>query len=223
MTFTKSPYGPIAKTTVTDAQQPNSPAQQAAKARFSLVAASWNALSDSQKSAWGTWAAGQRREDVDSKKSYRPTGFNAYSSLANLWYQANNNTGTPPVAPPAAAYAGSSVTITAVATPNQVTFTGSAALPANTVLQMELQPLKNAARKPSKNGYRVKALAALSTTGFFYTVSAAPGVYAARYAFVNKLTGQRSGFREIAVNGVALALEQGGADEKPQARAKKAA
>ena len=66
MTFTKSPYGPIAKPTVTDARQPNSPAQQAAKARFGLVAASWNALSDQQKSSWGTWAAAQRRVEADT-------------------------------------------------------------------------------------------------------------------------------------------------------------
>lgn len=222
-TFTDTPYGPVVRETVVDAQQPNSPSQQAVKNRFSLVASSWNALTDAQKIAWATWAQTQRRVEPDTKVSYRLTGYNAYSALANLWYQANNNTGTPPVAPPASAFAGSAITISAAATSNTITFTGSAVFPANVVGQFEIQQVKNTARKPSKTGWRVKAVSAFTATGTTLAVTVTPGVYVARYAFVNKLTGQRSGFREIAVSGVALGLEDGGADEVSRSRSKKAA
>lgn len=96
------------------------------------------------------------------------------------------------------------------------------------MVQFEIQPLKNASRKPAKGGYRVKGFAALAGTTSppnSYQPTVPPGAYCARYAFVNKSTGQRTAFREIPVVGVALSLEQGGADEAPAAplRAKKAA
>jgi hypothetical protein len=68
----------------------------------------------------------------------------------------------------------------------------------------------------------VKALAPLAGVGNTYALTVTPGVYAARYSFVNKTTGQRTAFVEIPVSGVALGLEDGGADEKAAARKKAA-
>ena len=114
------------------------------------------------------------------------------------------------------------MTIAAAATANTITFTGSGALPTGTVVQIEIQGLKRASRKPSRTGWRVKALATLAGVGNTYALTVTPGVYAARYSYVNKLSGQRTAFVEIPVSGVALGLEDGGADERPVSRKKAA-
>lgn len=105
-----------------------------------------------------------------------------------------------------------------MATANTVTFSGSSTLPANTVVEYGLQLLKRSSRKPAKNGYRVKALAPFAGTGTTYAITVPPGAYAARYCFVDKATGQRTAFVEIPVSGVALSLEDGGADAAPAAK-----
>ena len=224
MTFTKSPFGPIAKVTPTDVQQPNTPSQRAANGRFSLVASHWRALTVSQRLEWSSAAVDSRREAADAKKSYRSSGYALYSSLSNLWLQAHNDQGTPPVAPPSDEWAGPALTITAAASSGSVVFHGSASTSAGTTIQFEVQRLASGSRKPSKTGYRVAGFSGLDAgDGNEASFAVRPGAYCARYAFVNAATGQRTGFVEIAVTGVALALEQGGADAKPASARKKAA
>ena len=214
MTFTRSPYGPIAKATPTDVQQPNSPAQQASTARLTLVAAHWRNLNTVQKSAWAKAAADYRRVEASSRKSYRLSGYGLYASLSSVWLNSRSNVGTPPSVPPSGEPAMPALTVVATATASVVKFHGSASCPVGFTVQFELQPLRNAARKPSKGGYRVAGFAPFqSEKANDVEFPVVPGAYAARYAFVESSTGRRSGFVSIPVSGVALALEEGGAAE----------
>ena len=137
-----------------------------------------------------------------------------YSSLSNIWLQAHGDVGTPPSTPPAGEYAGSSVEIFAQASAGRVLFTGNGETPVGTLVQFELQSLKRASRKPSKNGYRVVGFGALTAEGDYeFEVPVAPGVYAARYAFVEASSGRRTGFAEIKVTGLALDVAAGGGEK----------
>ena len=89
------------------------------------------------------------------------------------------------------------------------------------MVELWLQPLKRASRKPSQGGYRLVEFASFKTVPTV-GVSVAPGAYAGGYRFVNKATGERTGFVAIEVSGVALALQDGGAAEKPATRRKAA-
>ncbi len=81
-------------------------------------------------------------------------------------------------------------------------FVGSGPTGKDTVVEVWLQPLRNASRKPSKNGYRVKGYAVLEEgEANEYLAPTGPRFYAARYCFVDKATGQRTAFREIPVTG----------------------
>ena len=224
MTFTKSPYGPIARPTVTDAQQPNSPAQQAAKARLTLVAGFWRALGTAEKLAWSEAAASDRRVATDSKKSYRPTGYGLYSSLANVWLNARHNgSGTPPATPPSGELAAPALSVSAEASAGSVTFYGSADTPAG---------LHGAVRAPGPGGGGAQAREGRVPRGGLRALHErrGRGVRGAGRGRTRRGTprsssrpGRRTSFAEIPVTGVALALEIGGAAEKAPASAKRKA
>lgn len=224
VTFVKTPYGPVARPTVLDPVQPNSASQQAAKNRVRRVAAFWNGLTASQRIAWNSAALLVRKVEEGSKKSYRPTGYNLYSSYANVWLQAHGDAGTPPVAPPSGSYAGSSVAITATASAGKITFSASSLPDSGTLVEIWTQPLRSASRKPAKGGYRVAAYATFATGvgGATYQLTVPAGAYAAGYSFVETATGRRTSRVEIPVTGVALALEEGGAEAAPASRKKAA-
>lgn len=160
-TFTKTRLGTIVRETV-DAVQPNSPAQQAVKSRFSTTAAFWDALTDPQKQAWKTYAATLQAVEPDTKTTYKRTGYNVYSGYVNVWLAANGSgAGTPPTAPPSASYPTPAMAITAAATASTITLSSQTPTPSGTVVEVWLQRLKNASRTPAKNGYRVKTYAPL--------------------------------------------------------------
>ena len=105
----------------------------------------------------------------------------------------------------------------------RVNFHGSSDTPATYTVQFELQALKRASQRPREDGYRVAGFAPFEICeGDDVTFTVKPGAYAARFAFVELSSGRRTAFTEIPVSGVALAVEQGGAAEKPAARKKAA-
>ena len=202
----------IARTYVPNPNQPKNAAQRAVTGRFTQVAGFWNALSTSQKLAWATAAQGRKG-----------SGWNMYQSLSNVWLNAHNGVGTPPVNPPSGELATPGISVTASASGSVVTFHGSASTSALYTIQFELQALKNAARKPAKEAYKVAGFAGFDAgDGNEASFSVAPGAYAARYAFVEVASGRRTAFVTIPVSGLALGLEQGGAAEKPASRRKAA-
>ncbi|RYG26440.1 hypothetical protein EON82_03335 [bacterium] len=112
----------------------------------------------------------------------------------------------------------------AATTAGKVTFTASAANSTNVTTELLLQPLKNANRKPSSRGYRIKAYNSFAAGTLTKDVTVPPGYYAAAYRFVSKTTGQSTPLVYLAVSGLALGLEDGGTEEaeKPSVRRKAA-
>jgi hypothetical protein len=224
MIFTDTKVGTVMRADETPAN-PRTAGQNTYRAYFAKAAKGYPALTPSQADSWRVYAAGLRKVDADTKETYAPTGFNAFTSLAAKFYAANGNVGTPPTTPPATPFAGDSITLTAVATSGKVTFTASGANAANVTTELRLQPLKNANRKPSSHGYRIRAYNAFTAGvgGNVKDVTVPPGYYAAAYRFVNKLTGESTPLVYLSVSGIALGLEDGGSDEAPAASKRKAA
>ena len=136
------------------------------------------------------------------------------------------NVGSAPPNPPAGAFVGDAILISAQASSGAVTFVGSGPTGAGVVVEFWLQPLRNANRRPAKGGYRVVGYAALAAgDGNKFSVATGPGVYAAQYRLIEKASGRKTALTPIPVTGVALELSQGGTDEaaEPSVRRKKAA
>lgn len=224
MIFTDTKVGTVMRADETPAN-PRTAGQVAYRAYFSKAAKGYATLTSIQLDAWRLFAAGLRKVDADTKETYAPTAFNAYTALAAKFYAANNNVGTPPTTPPSTSFAGDSIGVTAAATSGKITFTATGANATNVTTELRIQPLKNANRKPSSHGYRIAAYNAFSAAagGLTKDVTVPPGAYAAAYRFVNKLTGQTTPLVYITVTGIALGLEDGGADEAPAAPKRKAA
>lgn len=222
MVFTDTKYGTVMREDAVPAN-PRSASQNTYRAYFSRSAKGYASLSPANVEAWRVWAAANRKVEKDTKVAYTPNPFNAYTSLANKFYAANAGVGTAPAAPPAGAFAGDPITITATAAGGKVSYVASAANSANVVTELWLQPLKNANRKPSASGYRVKAYYPFAAGNLTLQLPVPPGYYAAGYRFVSKLTGQTTAFVPISASGLALTIADGDAEAAPAPRAKKAA
>ena len=203
--------------------QPDTQARRKITGRFSRVTAFWHALTDAQQDAFDRYSIGEKRVDPQTKRTVRPSGWNIYSSYSNVWLQAHKDVGTPPSLPPVGEFKGSMVVIEAVASEGKITFQGSGSTEPGVLVQFDIQFLKRASRKPAKGGYKVADFATLEAgDGNEFSLFVAPGVYAARYAFVEASSGRRTAFTSIRVNGVVLAVEAGGEAAKPSARKKAA-
>lgn len=187
---------------------PNTPAQQAARNRFSTCSRNYKGFDPAQVEAWDSYAAnGIERDPVTGGPRFRD-GINAYIGLGTKFLQVNP-TGTPPNTPPTTAFSAPSVTITAQGDTGRITFTASGALPPNVRAELLVQPLANRNRKPQKNAYRTKAFASFGLGNLTFDVPVGPGFYAAAYRFVNAQTGQTTALQPIGVKQVQFALEGG--------------
>ena len=197
---------------------PQSPKQTANRINFSRSSKGYSALSPSNLALWKAYAAGQTFVGKKSKTPYTPNAFEAYKHLTQVWLGAHGGTGTPPVAPPTTAYAPPAILLTATAATSAVTIHATASSPAGSVLEIRLQKLSNANRKPSSSGYRIAGYATFETgDGNEFEFVVTPGVYSAQVAWVNLLTGERSPTQTLAVSGVALGVEEGGAEPSADA------
>lgn len=221
MLFTETKYGTVMREDVVPAN-PRTAAQIANRNYFSLSARGYANLSPSNLALWRTFSAAIRKVSEDTGEEYSPNPFNVYMTLTKKFYAANEGTGTPPVTPPTASFAGDAINITATATTGKVTFTASAANSTNVVTELWLQPLRNANRKPSATGYRIKGYFQFVGATLSTNISVPAGVYAAGYRFVNKVTGQSTPFVPIAVTGVALTLTDSDGEAAPASKRKAA-
>ena len=183
------------------------------RVNFSLSSKGYALLSPTNLALWKSYSQTQTFIGKKGKVPYTPNAFEAYKSLTQVWYGAHGGVGTPPVTPPTVAYAPPQISVTAQASAGRVTIKGSAVSPANSVLEVRLQRLANANRKPSSSGYRIAGYATFTvekTNEFSFTVT--PGVYSAMVAWVNLLTGERSPYQVLSVSGVALDLQDGSAE-----------
>lgn len=175
----------------TKGSNPNTAAQQLVRAALTKASRDWKNFDLSTVQAWENYAAGITFHNRTTGQAYTPTGINAYTELASKFYQMNP-TGTAPTTPPAAAFNGDNVTITAVAATGKITFTASAANAAGVTTEFLVQTLASKNRKPQKNGYRVKGYYAFVTGTLSHDIDVPTGYYAAGYRFVSTATGQAS-------------------------------
>ena len=224
LNFASTEYGSVLRTTPERRPRTYSPAELAQQDRIRRTGRGWSSLTPAQTAAWSKYSAGTTHFDR-SGNPFTPNGYQSYSALSAVWYAANGTANAAPANPPATAWIPPSLTLEASASGSFVNFHGSDSTPAGTVVEFWLQPLKHANRKPSASGYRVAGYAPFELSeGNDVTFPVGHGVFCAGYRFMEKATGRRSAFVPIAVSGVALALEVGGADEaaKPAARKKAA-
>lgn len=187
---------------------PNTPAQQAARARFTTAARTFRNFTQAQEEAWSVYA--NTLEGLDrvtgSNESY--SAINAYIKLATKYLQVNPGS-TPPVNPPTTAFVGDNFVVTATAGTGKVTFTASGSNSANTKTELLLQPVASRLRNPQRNGYRTKAFVSFGSGNSTFSVNVPPGWYATGYRFVNTKTGQTTEVQPINVSQVTFAVSQG--------------
>jgi hypothetical protein len=193
----------------TSPSNPNTPAQQGARFRFTTAAQIYRGLSANLVQLWDEFAQSDVERDPVSGGQKFKDGINAFISLASKFLQVNPG-GTAPTSPPTASFVAPTLTVGAVGAAGKVTFTATAANPPNTKTELLLQKLASANRKPQKGAYRSKSFVAFAIGSLSADVTVGPGHYAAAYRFVNTLTGQATELQPIGVAQVTLALSQGG-------------
>ncbi|HRK22590.1 MAG TPA: hypothetical protein PLX06_12310, partial [Fimbriimonadaceae bacterium] len=152
----------------------------------------------------------------------RPVGGIAAFIELTVKFLQNNPAGTIPLVPPTSEFIGDSITVSASAGTGMVTFTATAPNAAGIMTELLLQPLANAHREPSKNGYRSKQFFNFSAGVLTRNVTVPAGFYAAGYRFVKASTGQATPLVALPVQTVALSLAKGGAPAAAKPKAKKA-
>jgi hypothetical protein len=167
----------------------NTPAQAAMKRAMTKASRTFRAMSVSQVAAWRVYANGITRTNPLSGDVYHPAPIDAFNELAIKFLQINP-TGTVPTTPPTAPFDGDTITVTALASTGQVTFTANAANAANVKTELLACPVPSPHRTITPDDY--------VTLGFFAFVAgtltkAYPlpiGYAGVAYRFVNNNTGQ---------------------------------
>lgn len=189
----------------TSPSNPNTASQQAARSRFTNSAKAYRAFNATQVAQWDDYAMNHTAHDSITGGKKSTDGINSYLGLATKYLQVNGS-GTPPTTPPATSYVPPTVTVTAVGATGKVTFTASAAVPVGSKVELMIQKLPTANRKPQKGAYRTGGFAQFPLGSLSQDVTVTPGFYAAAYRFVNTATGQISAIQPIGVSTVSLAL-----------------
>lgn len=197
---------------------PNTAAQQAVRNNFKKATQQWRNLSVNQAAAWRTYAATSYTEEFITNKRYKPTGFNAFVKLAAKWFAVNTGS-TAPANPPATAFAGDTITVTAdFETPGQIDFTASGANGANVTTAILYQKLPNGNADPVDGAYKIGKYFRFQTGSLSTPLTVAPGYYAVGYQFVSTATGQTSSPIWLGVIGpVSFEMVDGGAGTKKKA------
>jgi len=191
-------------------KNPRTPAQQAVRGYMAKAAQTYRSLTPAQLAAWQAYAQTVTHVNEVEGNSYHPAANSVFAGLAVKFLQMNP-TGAVPTTPPASAFIGDSITVTAASpSAGTVVFTASGSNTLGVTTELLLQPLKSPARTPNPKDYRTKAFQAFaSVTTKSLTVP--PGTYAAAYRFVKTATGQVTPLVTLpVVITVALSVEQGG-------------
>lgn len=192
---------------------PQTPAQMAVRNSLTKAARGYKALSPTLLSAWEQYAQDFTVHEPSTGKNRKRTGNAVYVQLATVFFRFSPR-GTFPSTPPATAFEGDAIDVTATAATGKITFTASAANSADVVTEFFLQRLPSFARKPSKGGYRSKGSFAFVSGTLTFDVNVTSGLYAAGYRFVNTATGQTTPIQYLPVQQVTLSLSQGDKQKK---------
>jgi hypothetical protein len=213
--FVKSREGTVVRARVSPTN-PNTPSQQAARARLTTVSKIYKGFNATQEAAWDNYAGSIKHKDEITGKSQSPTAMNAFCGLGTKFLQVTPG-GTVPTTPPANSFSGDSITLTALAGTGKVTFTATGGNTVGTKTELLLQPLKSRNRNPQKGGYRTKSFVSFVPGTLSFDVNVPPGYYAAAYRFVNTTTGQETALVPIGVSQVTFAVSSGATSGKKKA------
>lgn len=169
----------------------NTPAQAAIKRAMTRSSRSFKAMTISQEAAWKAYANTINRTNSLNGDVYHPAAIDAFNELSIKFLQINP-VGTVPLVPPTTTFDGDTITVTAMASTGQVTFTASAANTSGIKTELLAIPVPSPHRTLTPSDYR--------TLGFFTFVAgtltksyALPlGWAGIAYRFVNPTTGQAS-------------------------------
>ncbi len=167
----------------------NTPKQRTARSNFAQASKLYKTLTDPEIALWEAYAAAHPVTDKLSGEKYTPTAINLYNALTSKFFQITPN-GNAPVLPPAAAFTGDSLTLTALPGDNEVSFRATAANAAGVKTELLLQPLVSRTRKPAPGKYASYGFTTFAAAGHAVGVPVAPGFYAPAYRYVNPATGQ---------------------------------
>ena len=197
---------------------PNTAAQQAVRGNFKKSTQQWRNLTPSQAAMWRAFSATQYVEEYISEKRYKPTGFNVFVKLAAKWY-AVNATGTAPATPPATAFGGDTITVTAApGDAGTIEFDATAPNATNVTTALLIQRVPNANADPVDGAYKIGKYFRYITGTLSTTVTVTPGYYAVGYQFVSTATGQVSSPVFLGIVGpVSFEMVLGGTDTKKKA------
>ncbi len=188
VTFRRTPTGLVLMRKARPAD-PRTAVQVAVRRRMAQAVEAWHGLSLEQAERWKEWAAGQQRVQAATRRAYSPTAFAAFVGLATKFLQVSP--GQPiPVEPPAYAFAGDPVSVTARPEPGAVVFAAASACRPTVRVELLLQPLRYAAQAVQPRAFRTQAFADFSAGALEEAVAARPGWYAPAYRFVDAATGQ---------------------------------
>jgi hypothetical protein len=188
--FTKSKTGPILRRRAQPAN-PRTAAQNAVRSNLARAAETFKNLTPAQAAPWAGYALTVTRHHPVTGRAYHPSSVAAFSALATKFLQVNP-TGAIPLTPPAAAFAGDGIAVTATGAAGQVSFTASGANAANVRTELLLQALASRKRTPTPHGYRTKTFVAFAAGALSSNVAVPAGFYAPAYRFVNAQTGQET-------------------------------
>ncbi len=197
---------------------PNTAAQQAVRNNFKKSTQQWRTLNVTQATAWRDYADELSIEEDITQKKYKSRGFNTFVRLAARWY-AVNASGTAPTTPPATAFAGDTITVTAESeNPGVIDFTASAPNGTNITTALLLQKVSSAIADPVDGAYKIGKYFRFITGTLSTTVTVPPGYYAVGYQFVNTATGQVSPPVYLNIIGpVSFQMVDGGQNTKKKA------
>ena len=198
-------------------KNPNTPAQQVARAAFSRATKAWGNLTTAQVTAWNAFALTYTNTEETTDKQYFSDGFNAFVKLSAK-FLAVNPSGTIPTLPPTSSFGGDLAKVNVAATVGKLTFTANQANSSGVTTELLFQKLGGKNRKATATAYKTGGYQAFGSGVLTRDILVPAGFYAAGYRFVNSATGQQSGFIALTVtNPVTFSVEDGGTAKKSKA------
>lgn len=177
---------------------PRTAAQLAVRAAQTKSAQTFRNMTTAQVGAWNNYAATLPQVSKKSGRKTKITGIMAFCGLTDKFLQITPG-GTVPMTPPASAFTGDVITVTATGGTGSITFTGTAANAANVKTELLIQVLKGKNRLVTAKGYRTKAFIAYASGTLSSVQTVAAGYYGVAYRFVNTTTGQETAIIPIGV------------------------
>lgn len=178
---------------------PQTPDQQANRARLAKAARAWSDLDSAQAQRWHEYAESLAAKDARAGYTVSPQAMNVFTTLYGKRLRLDPDAA--PTDPPTLPFPGDSVDMAVSGLVDGVRFVAASANAPGVTTELLVQPLASAHRRAYAEKYRTRGFAAFLTGGQSFDVIAPTGVYACAYRFVELATG-----RETALNALGLVV-----------------